>query len=58
MSEKEIATIINYLAEQSVLLTQQNEILKSIYVAILFVIGIVSAVFVLFLLYKFICLFF
>lgn len=40
------------------LLTQQNDILNAIYVAILFVIGVAAAGIVLLLLYKFICLFF
>lgn len=51
MSATEYEIIIN-------LLTQQNDILNAIYVAILFVIGVAAAGIVLFLLYKFICLFF
>lgn len=41
-----------------VLLVQNNELLAQIYVAQLYVIGVVAGVFVLFLLYKFLRLFF
>lgn len=51
MSEIQAQQIIN-------LLTQQNEVINAIYISILFVIGVASAVFVLLLLYKFLCLFF